>query len=193
MKAAISRALSVTGRRRGGIPGFHAQVSRSRCARPCAAAIRRASVDLPEPELPKTTSRVMCGDFIPRFYSRRNEVPAIAIPGKSGHPGRGEIAMKNLILCSTLALCAWAASPQTLRDNREPISGEWKGMLVKGDTRTPTEIQFNGREPRVTFWGSETMPISPDDVSRAAAAASVAHGRAIHFDVPRAGTFDGVV
>lgn len=101
--------------------------------------------------------------------------------------------MKNLILCSTLALCACAASSQTLRDSREPIGGEWKGVLVKGDTRTPTEIQFDGREPRVTFWGSETMPISPEDVGRAAAAATVAKGRAIHFEVPRAGTFDGVV
>src|SRR4051812_25203388 len=100
--------------------------------------------------------------------------------------------MKNLILCSTLALCACAASAKTtMRDSGESIAGEWKGVVVKGDTRTLTEVQFTGREPRLTFWGSEMTPISPEDLGRPTAI--VAHGRAIHFEVPRAGTFDGVV
>jgi hypothetical protein len=101
--------------------------------------------------------------------------------------------MKNLFLCSTLALCACAASSKTLRD-REPLAGEWKGVLVKGDTRTKADIEFTGREPRATFWGSEITPISPEDVGRPARApGDLAHGRAIHFEVPHAGTFDGVV
>jgi hypothetical protein len=99
--------------------------------------------------------------------------------------------MKNLMLCSALLLSACAASSKTLREGNGPIAGEWKGVLVKGDTRTVTEIEFAGREPRVTFWGSETMPIPPEGVGRPLTA--VAHGRAVHFEVPRAGTFDGVV
>lgn len=123
--------------------------------------------------------------------------------------------MKNLMLCSALLLCACAASSKTLRDRVEPVSGEWKGVLVKGDTRTVTEVQFAGSEPRLTFWGSETTPIAPESAGseprltlggsettpiapetvapRPAPATAVAHGRAIHFEVPRAGTFDGVV
>jgi hypothetical protein len=113
-------------------------------------------------------------------------------PGKSGHPGRREIAMKNLILCSTLALCACAASAKTMRQP-EPLAGEWKGVLVKGDTRTKADIEFTGREPRVTFWGSEITPIAPEDVGRPASPPALAHGRAVHFEVPHAGKFDGVV
>src|SRR5689334_14609604 len=82
---------------------------------------------------------------------------------------------------------ACAASSKTLREGNEPIAGEWKGVLVKGDTRTVTEIEFAGREPRVTFWGSETMPIPPESVGRPLTV--VANGRGIHFEVPRAGTF----
>ena len=99
--------------------------------------------------------------------------------------------MKNLMLCSALLLSACAASSQTLREVKEPIAGEWKGVLTRGDTRTVTEIEFSGREPRVTFWGSETMPIPPEGVRRPET--PLANGRAIHFEVPRAGTFDGVV
>jgi hypothetical protein len=100
--------------------------------------------------------------------------------------------MKNLILCSALLLCACAASSRTLRDRAEPIAGEWKGVLVKGDTRTLTDIQFAGSETRATFWGSEITPIPPESVDPHPALAA-AHGRAIHFEVPRGGTFDGVV
>lgn len=99
--------------------------------------------------------------------------------------------MKNIMFCSALLLSACAASSQTLREANHPVAGEWKGVLVKGDARTPTEIEFSGREPRVTFWGSETMPIAPEGVRSPEAA--LARGRAIHFEVPRAGTFDGVV
>lgn len=74
--------------------------------------------------------------------------------------------MKNLILCSTLALFACAASAKTLRDNGGSIAGESKGVQVKGETRTPTEIQPAGSEPRFTFWGSELTPISPEEVGR---------------------------
>ncbi|HET7785666.1 MAG TPA: hypothetical protein VFL36_06815 [Myxococcales bacterium] len=102
--------------------------------------------------------------------------------------------MKNLMLCSALLLCACAASSQTLRNRAEPVSGEWKGVLVKGDTRTLADVQFAGSETRATFWGSETTPIAPEGVGvRPAPATAVAHGRQIHFEVPRAGTFDGVV
>lgn len=74
--------------------------------------------------------------------------------------------MKNLILSSTLALCACAAPANTVRQS---IAGEWKGVVVKEDARTMTEVQSSGREPRVTFWGSEITPISPEDVGRPAA------------------------
>ncbi|HET9752098.1 MAG TPA: hypothetical protein VFP52_04030, partial [Myxococcales bacterium] len=67
--------------------------------------------------------------------SRRNDALPIAITGKSGHAGRGEIAMKNLILCSILALCACAASSRTVR----------------------------GGDPRGTISGSELVPIAPAD------------------------------
>src|SRR5262245_28117509 len=57
MNAAMSRALSATARRRGGATGSHASVSRSRCGSAPARARRAASVDLPEPEFPRTTVR----------------------------------------------------------------------------------------------------------------------------------------
>lgn len=74
--------------------------------------------------------------------------------------------MKNLILCSTLALCACAASTKTVRDTSRPVAGEWKGAVVKEETRTGTEVQPSGREARVTYWGSELTPIAPEEVSR---------------------------
>src|SRR5690242_11336664 len=103
MKAAISRALSAIGRRLGGISGCHAQVSRSRWARPRARASRRARVDFPEPEFPKMTTRLMagargnhgCGLQVEdgrAFYSPGNDDRGLAIHGSSGHAGRVETA-----------------------------------------------------------------------------------------------------
>jgi hypothetical protein len=74
--------------------------------------------------------------------------------------------MKNLILCSILSLWACAASTKAVRDTGRPVAGEWKGVPVKGDTRTMTDGRSPGREPGVISLGSELTPIAPEEVSR---------------------------
>src|SRR5689334_22625655 len=104
MNAAISRALSDSGRRRGGIPGSQAQVSRSRWGTPAAPERRSARVDLPEPEFPKITrrgfpirrilldARAAGNDPARPLYSPGNDAARIAITATAAMPAARRMA-----------------------------------------------------------------------------------------------------
>jgi hypothetical protein len=96
--------------------------------------------------------------------------------------------MKNLIAWSLLLASACAGPSAVLgqRTSADSIVGQWRGVLVKGDLRTPADFQFAATEGgyRGSYWGRALTPIALSNVEL---------GRSIHFEIPKVAAFDGTI
>ena len=96
--------------------------------------------------------------------------------------------MKKLIALSLLLASACAGSSSALgrRTSAESIVGQWRGVLVKGDLRTPADFQFAATESgyRGSYWGRALTPIALSNLEL---------GQSIHFEIPQIAAFDGTI
>jgi hypothetical protein len=96
--------------------------------------------------------------------------------------------MKNLIALSLLVASA-CAGPSALLDRKtsaDPIAGQWRGVLVKGDMITAADFQFaaTGGGYRGSYWARTLTPVE---------LSNVALGHSIHFEIPKMASFDGTI
>ncbi len=96
--------------------------------------------------------------------------------------------MKKLIGLSLLVASA-CAGPSTALGRSTfagAIVGQWRGVLVKGDIRTPADFQFAAKEDgyRGSYWGRALTPIALSNVEL---------GHSIHFEIPQIAAFDGTI
>jgi len=96
--------------------------------------------------------------------------------------------MKKLIALSLLvaSACAGPAAALGRRTSAESIVGQWRGVLVKGDMRTPADFQFAATEGgiRGSYWGRALTPIALTNLEL---------GHSIHFEIPQIAAFDGTL
>jgi hypothetical protein len=96
--------------------------------------------------------------------------------------------MRKLIALSLLAASACAGPSTALGRSTSAgsIVGQWRGVLVKGDLRTPADFQFAAREGgyRGSYWGRALTPIPLSNVEL---------GHSIHFEIPQIAVFDGAI
>jgi hypothetical protein len=96
--------------------------------------------------------------------------------------------MKELIALSLLVASACAGPSAALgrRTSAESIVGQWRGVLVKGDMRTPADFQFAATEGgyRGSYWGRGLTPIALGNVEL---------GHSIHFEIPQFAAFEGTI
>jgi hypothetical protein len=96
--------------------------------------------------------------------------------------------MKKLIALSLLVASACAGPSTALgrSSSAGSIVGQWRGVLVKGDVRTPADFQFAATEGgyRGSYWGRTLTPIALSNVEL---------GHSIHFEIPQSAAFDGTI
>jgi len=94
--------------------------------------------------------------------------------------------MKKLIALSLLVASACAGPSTALgrSTSAESIVGQWHGVLVKGDMRTPADFQFAaiGGGYRGSYWSRALTPIALSNVELR---------DSIHFEIPQTAAFDG--
>jgi hypothetical protein len=92
--------------------------------------------------------------------------------------------MKKMIALSMLVLSACASPSGAMRSSAESFAGPWRGVLMKGETRSPADFRFSASEAGYQgfFWGRALTPVPLSNVQL---------GRSVHFEIPEMGIFDG--
>src|SRR5438552_2133424 len=92
--------------------------------------------------------------------------------------------MKKMTVLSMLVLSACASPAGARRNSAQSFAGPWRGVLSKGETRSPADFRFSASESGYQgfFWGRALAPVALSNVQL---------GRAVHFEIPQVGVFDG--
>lgn len=92
--------------------------------------------------------------------------------------------MKKMSALSLLVLSACASPWGSRGSPAESFAGPWRGVLAKGEARSPADFRFSASESGYQgfFWGRALTPVALSNVQL---------GRSVHFEIPQMGVFDG--
>src|SRR5438445_12148617 len=113
-----------------------------------------------------------------------SEAQSQSTSSRAATPAARRISMKKMIALSTLVLSACAGPSGALRSSAGSFSEPWRGVLAKGEARSPADFRFSASESSYQgfYWGRALTAIALRDVHL---------GPSVHVEITEMGDLDG--